>query len=598
MNTLPQAKRLEQEAKDGSMSALKDLGTLALSEPSLFLRLLGITAHHMQRRPATKMPTLSDRKFEDLYTVSQCFAQLERVVHKPGTLTRYTSNRPTLTSLWPQMCAWLTQFCDHYILDAPTEISEGDYANGLHDIMFVVVRLLATMVYDAALCNVMYIHDGEKLVTCLSRLLVRSVADGLRTEEWCTHVVMRITGLYPSTTPSLLGAIQTMSRETVNACVRTLVLRLSEPKLDLSILKSTLTFIGMGALNSTHVLLDLLASRIVYWVCYFIERVSARRENPRLRFQKELACLCTCSCTQILVLGRIMGYTWVAQMFESGVLQAILRLKSLFKYSPALNSDTTIFSTLCDFLKSLVPYLAYRSVLRHAAHALRDIRRKGLEDGFSDALQGDGQCLVRAWETLRDAIDQRWEFRERCFGKGLAKDTCCYKPCSKSALGMKACVKCDMAFYCSDMCQREAWTNGHRETCERIQCMKRDGHTPPPSPRDLDFAAKFALSQLLLSVEDLRKASEKHVHDHLPPVMELDLTSIERKVTFGSAHKYMNYKGWEAVVKLACHDRDAGFLFHWELPFRGQERYKVLQLVYAGAAQKMVICQPNIEPSV
>ncbi|KAF8900047.1 hypothetical protein CPB85DRAFT_168796 [Mucidula mucida] len=167
----------------------------------------------------------------------------------------------------------------------------------------------------------------------------------------------------------------------------------------------------------------------------------------------------------------------------------------------------------------------------------------------------------------RDAIDKQWEFRERCFTKELAKDTCCYKP---------ACLKCDMAFYCSDICQREAWTNGHRETCERIQCMKRDGHTPPPSPRDLDFAAKYALSQLLISMEDLRKASEKYVHDHLPPVMELDLTGIEPKVAFGSAHKYMNYKGWETAVKLACDDRDDSFLFHWELPFRGQERYKAL----------------------
>ncbi len=98
-------------------------------------------------------------------------------------------------------------------------------------------------------------------------------------------------------------------------------------------------------------------------------------------------------------------------------------------------------------------------------------------------------------------------------------------------------------------------------------------------------------------MEDLRKASEKYVHDHLPPVMELDLTGIEPKVAFGSAHKYMNYKGWETAVKLACDDRDDSFLFHWELPFRGQERYKALQLVFAGS-QTMLICEPNIEPSV
>ncbi len=202
-----------------------------------------------------------------------------------------------------------------------------------------------------------------------------------------------------------------------------------EPQLDLSILKSTLTFIGLGATHSAHVLRDLLASRIVYWVCYFITRVSAKRENPRLRFQKEMAYLCTCSCTQILVLGRIMGYTWVAQMIDSGLLQAILQLKVLFKYSPALiSADTVIERNLCDFLRSLVPYLAYRSVLRHTSHALREIRRKGLEDGFEEALQGDSKCLVRAWETLRDAIDKQWEFRERCFTKELAKDTCCYKP--------------------------------------------------------------------------------------------------------------------------------------------------------------------------
>ncbi|KAF8900048.1 hypothetical protein CPB85DRAFT_1439720 [Mucidula mucida] len=140
MNSRPQAKRLEQEAKDGSTKALKDLGTLALSESSLFLRLLGITAHHMQQRPATKLSTLSDTKFDDLFMVSQCFAQLDRVLRKPGTLSRYTINRPTLIGLWPQMCAWLAQFCDYYILDAPTETAEGEYSDGLHDIMFVIVR--------------------------------------------------------------------------------------------------------------------------------------------------------------------------------------------------------------------------------------------------------------------------------------------------------------------------------------------------------------------------------------------------------------------------------------------------------------------------
>lgn len=180
----------------------------------------------MQQRPATKLSTLSDTKFDDLFMVSQCFAQLDRVVRKPGTLSRYTINRPTLIGLWPQMCAWLAQFCDYYILDAPTEIAEGEYSDGLHDIMFVIVRLVATMVYDTALCEVMYTHDCKQLMICLSRLLVRSVADGLRTEEWCTHVVMRISNQYPSTITFLSKVVKTMSRETVNACVSRLALRL------------------------------------------------------------------------------------------------------------------------------------------------------------------------------------------------------------------------------------------------------------------------------------------------------------------------------------------------------------------------------------
>lgn len=173
------------------------------------------------------------------------------------------------------------------------------------------------------------------------------------------------------------------------------------------------------------------------------------------------------------------GFTWMVQAVRSRLLPSMLR-SARWKCT-LIDHDQKIV----DSIKMLGSYLVYRSVLRAVLRSLQDSTISLLESQISST------SVKNIWEEFKAYVrklqDVKAQF-DAMGGKHLQK-------CSASEVRLgdifpyytrtngdekctvidsgpenfRICSACHEAHYCSKLCQKRDWKEGHRAACESIR---------------------------------------------------------------------------------------------------------------------------------
>nr|GAT43550.1 predicted protein [Mycena chlorophos] len=134
--------------------------------------------------------------------------------------------------------------------------------------------------------------------------------------------------------------------------------------------------------------------------------------------------------------------------FHKGTLYALLE--------PVFEDDT-----------GLSAFTVYSSVVRQLQASLPDVQHLNAEQHF--VLGG----VVDEWNAFHSVARRRIDLYARFKAGHLEDDERPARVCDNFSCGafdgsaLKTCGNCNQLLYCSKMCQRQDWKNGHRTECER-----------------------------------------------------------------------------------------------------------------------------------
>ncbi|KAJ6620290.1 hypothetical protein B0H10DRAFT_1087670 [Mycena sp. CBHHK59/15] len=170
--------------------------------------------------------------------------------------------------------------------------------------------------------------------------------------------------------------------------------------------------------------------------------------------------------------------TWVTQAIDAGLLIALLNSSKWTAHMSELEDQTRV-----QIVKTILfPYLGFLSVVRSVGRALKKVERKGYvaQSGpFGDA-----------WATFRQLAHIRVAFAGE---EALTPDSCQCNRCRRVSgphVDIFLCDGCASVGYCSRLCQKKDWKQGHREICKDIQKRRQDGLVFECSKVDFTFAIR------------------------------------------------------------------------------------------------------------
>ncbi|KAK1228025.1 hypothetical protein PQX77_008940 [Marasmius sp. AFHP31] len=210
----------------------------------------------------------------------------------------------------------------------------------------------------------------------------------------------------------------------------------------------------------------------IRWSCYVISKLSA----PKKRYgdsHLDDVTMCISQCLQYLFrcINRESAVT--VQVLDEGILRAMFGSTHLLIYDHQIRLDRAKTSLSANYTKILlhITYrLLYRSILVRVIRAIKKIENLGLMD--LGVLRSLPKSVLRAWTQLRE---EAWKRNAIKKVKGLESVhlRCDGIRCDRVdsvaiTRGFKRCGGCRSVFYCSPICQKNAWKE-HREECMRLK---------------------------------------------------------------------------------------------------------------------------------
>ncbi|KIY68243.1 hypothetical protein CYLTODRAFT_489973 [Cylindrobasidium torrendii FP15055 ss-10] len=239
------------------------------------------------------------------------------------------------------------------------------------------------------------------------------------------------------------------------------------------------------------------------------------------------------------------GYVGWPAALDAGLLQAIVGAEVMYMGCDE-SHDIECFhyvegETLCI---QLLPFLMWPSVRRACQRQFRAL-------GISGARQGLGpnsplaQVLNRLEVTVNTLGVEMHDFKmhsiSQCSNEKCLSTRCTYR-----------CSICYQEYYCSKLCQREAWRAGHRVSCETRLEYRTNSINPAIRPEDTQHLLYLAIQAARTNTAKIEKMLEDHFanrDDVANPVIWIDFhkyAETHRAVaTLMSRTETITRAGWE-----------------------------------------------------
>ncbi|KAF9024361.1 hypothetical protein BDZ89DRAFT_125334 [Hymenopellis radicata] len=311
-------------------------------------------------------------------------------------------------------------------------------------------------------------------------------------------------------------------------------------------------FMLLQCCTSVEVYYPCFAShRAAKWCCIIMKQLMSRKHVLPSGYEQTVtqAVDVTLMLLRIVFLG---GRSVMAEAIEHGFIECVFRCQPLLDHQESTSSTRRplgpVFAELIDLLNG---FTMHRQVLREAHKALKKVLSRNLEDD----IEKEGP-LWNAWERFRDVVDERWQAKADYIEAG-PKDWCDNKPCqafASSQRRLKQCG-CSVTYYCSRICQRDAWRAGHKEECEARQKSIKEGSPVPTTQRDIQFFFAMAEGDYNFHSDEINRRTNEFLRARrtttvlpYPVVIQFNYTVVPRKVTITTADEVPKEGNWEEIV--------------------------------------------------
>ncbi|KIJ50099.1 hypothetical protein M422DRAFT_245902 [Sphaerobolus stellatus SS14] len=176
---------------------------------------------------------------------------------------------------------------------------------------------------------------------------------------------------------------------------------------------------------------------------------AARESNASIT----IGLACTIFPIVTLHLEDTIGFTWILEALNAGLMEGVLECLSKLTLVPNNDAYGVMMRTLLDGM--LPQYFVYKSIVESAKKAIDALDYNKVKHSTYEPL----------FSRMRNLLEGRALLAK---GDPLRYRAYCAK-CLKHQADLKRCGRCEYTLYCSHDCQTADWNNGHKDFCRRMK---------------------------------------------------------------------------------------------------------------------------------